>query len=62
MGERIARIKIQREPGAMYYVKADDQGWLCIYKTELKRGGGAKKKDDKSLQSNQERTQTEQAL
>ena len=37
MGERIARLKIQREPSRLYYVKADEQGWICVYKADLKR-------------------------
>lgn len=36
MAERIARVKIKREPGRLYYVKSDEEGWLCIYKTNLK--------------------------
>jgi hypothetical protein len=60
MGERIARLRIQREPNFLYYVKADEQGWLCVYKAELKRGG--RKKNAKSIQSDKERAQTEQAL
>jgi hypothetical protein len=33
-GERIARIRIQRDPTMLYYVKADEEGWLCVYKTQ----------------------------
>jgi hypothetical protein len=45
MGERIAKIKIQREPGYLYYVKSDEEGWLCVYKAILARNGGRKKND-----------------
>jgi len=47
MGERIARVKIQREPGALYYVKSDDDGWLCIFKATMARGGRKKKAEEK---------------
>jgi hypothetical protein len=40
--ERIARVKVKRESGFLYFVKSDEEGWLCIYKTELKRGGKTK--------------------
>ena len=45
MGELIARLKIKREAGKLYYVKSDQDGWLCVYVAVLKRGG--KKKNDK---------------
>ena len=44
MGERIARLKIQREPGCLYYVNSDEEGWLCVNKAILARGGRKKKK------------------
>jgi hypothetical protein len=47
VSQQIAKIKIQREPGFLYYVKSDSEGWLCIYKTEM-RTGGTKKEDRKS--------------
>lgn len=53
MGERIARVKIQREPGYLYYVKADEQGWLCIHKAILNRGGKTKNVPDKNNQNEQ---------
>jgi len=59
MGERIARLRIQREPNVLYYVKSDEQGWLCVYKTELKRGGH---KNAKPIQGDKERPETKQAL
>jgi len=31
----VARIKIKRELKTLYYVKADENGWLCIYKRSL---------------------------
>ena len=39
MGERIAKIRVQREVGYLYYVKADEDGWLCVYKALLQKGG-----------------------
>lgn len=42
--ERIARVRFKREPNYLYYVKSDEEGWLCIYKTALKRGGKRKEK------------------
>lgn len=57
MGERIARLKIQREPNMLYYVKSDEAGWLCVFKTELKRGGT--RKNDKSISSDKKRIQVE---
>jgi len=50
MGERIARIKQQREKGYLYYVKSDEDGWLCVHKAIMKRGG--KKKDKKIDEEN----------
>ena len=54
--ERVAKVRVKREPGNLYYVKADEEGWLCIYKVKMARGGGRKKKDkkkdDKIINSN----------
>jgi len=40
MGEsiRLARIRIKKEPNMLYFVKADEEGWLCIYKTRMVQG------------------------
>jgi len=46
VSERVAKIRVKRELGNLYYVKSDEEGWLCIYKAKLNRGG-KKKKDDK---------------
>jgi hypothetical protein len=44
MAERIARVKFKREPGYLYFVKSDEEGWLCIYRAIMKRGGTKKEK------------------
>ena len=48
-GIRLARIKIQTEPLMMYYVKADEEGWLCIYKTPMVQGRKKKEVHSKKL-------------
>lgn len=48
-GIRIARIRIKKEPDMMYYVKADEEGWLCIYKTPMVQGRKKKEEPSKKL-------------
>jgi len=33
MVERVAKVRIKKEIGYLYYVKSDEEGWLCIYRT-----------------------------
>lgn len=49
VAERVARVKHMREPGYLYYVKSDDDGWLCIYRSEMrpKKNPPVKKEDIK---------------
>ena len=54
---RIARLRMQREPGMLYYVKADEQGWICVYKVL-----GGKKKKNEPVSSNKERIETSEQL
>ena len=49
MGDRIARIRIKKEPNMMYYIKADEEGWLCIYKTPMVQGRKKKEIPSKKL-------------
>jgi hypothetical protein len=37
VGERIARIRYKREKGYLYYVKSDDEGWLCVYRSRIRK-------------------------
>lgn len=39
MGKLIAKSDVKREAGFLYYVKADELGYLGIYKAVLARGG-----------------------
>jgi hypothetical protein len=47
MGKLIAKSELKREPGFLYYVKSDNEGFLCIYKAVLARGGGQKSRRKK---------------
>jgi hypothetical protein len=42
MGEKIAVSTFHREPGHLYYVKEDENGFLAIYKAVMSRGGKKK--------------------
>jgi hypothetical protein len=46
MGERICKLKIKREKEFLYYVKSDEEGYLEMWKTIMKRGGKRKKRDN----------------
>jgi hypothetical protein len=44
MGKILARINLKREPGKLYYIKSDEEGYLLICEADLARGGKKKKK------------------
>jgi len=43
MGELIGRIDVKKEVGYLYYVKANEEGYLCVHKAQLVRGRRGKK-------------------
>jgi hypothetical protein len=59
MGEKIAVSTFHREPGHLYYVKEDENGFLSIYKAAMARGGKKKveKKKAEKVEDTQEITQ-----
>ena len=44
MGEKILRTELFIEKGYLYYVKPDEDGYICLYKAQLSRKGRHKDK------------------
>lgn len=47
MGIRIAKLKLKREKGYLYYVKSDEEGYLEVCKAIMARGGKKKKHEER---------------
>ena len=46
--KRIARLNVKREKDFLYYVKSDEEGYLCVWMTRLNREGKRKKNEAKN--------------
>lgn len=46
VGVKIARLNKMREPGYLYYVKDDEDGYLCVYRSEMGKNRKKKIKKD----------------